>query len=98
MKKHKGLKITAIILAAVVTFFAVINIIPPKKNVETNPFVIEKGSRPQIAAHRGASTGTAAGFILTQFLGVNLFNSSDFACRFPPSTTWESPLNLIKRP
>lgn len=29
---------------------------------------------------RGAPTGTAAGFIVTQFLGVNLFNSSDFAC------------------
>ena len=29
---------------------------------------------------RGAPTGTAAGFIITQFLGVNLFNSSDFAC------------------
>ncbi len=29
---------------------------------------------------RGAPTGTAAGFILTQFLGVNLFNKSDFAC------------------
>ena len=29
---------------------------------------------------RGAPTGTAAKFILTQFLGVNLFDSSDFAC------------------
>ena len=29
---------------------------------------------------RGAPTGTAAKFILTQFLGVNLFDNSDFAC------------------
>ena len=29
---------------------------------------------------RGAPTGTAAQFILTQYLGVNLFDSSDFAC------------------
>ena len=29
---------------------------------------------------RGASTGVAAGFVLTQYLGVNLFNTSDFAC------------------
>ena len=29
---------------------------------------------------RGAPTGTAAGFILTQYLGVNLFNGGDFAC------------------
>ena len=29
---------------------------------------------------RGAPTGTAAKFILTQFLGVNLFDNGDFAC------------------
>lgn len=28
----------------------------------------------------GASTGTAAGFIITQYLGVNLFNGGSFAC------------------
>ena len=53
MKKHKGLKIFGIILAVIVLFFAVINIIPPKKNVENNPFVVEKGELPMIAAHRG---------------------------------------------
>ncbi len=29
---------------------------------------------------RGAPTGTAAKFILTQYLGVNLFDNSDFVC------------------
>ena len=29
---------------------------------------------------RGAPIGTAAKFVLTQYLGVNLFNKSDFAC------------------
>lgn len=29
---------------------------------------------------RGASTGDAAGFIITQLLGVNLFNKADFVC------------------
>lgn len=29
---------------------------------------------------RGAPTGTAARFVLTQYLGVNLFDNSDFAC------------------
>ena len=29
---------------------------------------------------RGAPTGTARQFVLTQFLGVNLFDNSDFAC------------------
>ena len=35
---------------------------------------------------RGAPTGTAAGFVLTQLLGVNLFNSSDFACLQIPTS------------
>ena len=29
---------------------------------------------------RGASTGSAAQFVLTQYLGVNLFDNSDFSC------------------
>lgn len=29
---------------------------------------------------RGAPTGTAAKFVLTQYLGVNIFDNSDFAC------------------
>ena len=53
MKKHKGLKIFGIIVAAIVVFFLVINIIPPKHNVENNPFVVGKGKLPMIAAHRG---------------------------------------------
>ena len=53
MKKRKGLKIFGIIVASILLFFAVINVIPPKVNVENNPFVIEKGNLPMIAAHRG---------------------------------------------
>ena len=53
MKKHKALKILGIIVAAIVVFFLVINIIPPKHNVENNPFVVGKGKLPMIAAHRG---------------------------------------------
>ncbi len=55
MKKYKALKIIGIILAVLVLFFAVVNIIPPKKNVDNNPFVIEKGDLPLIAAHRGGA-------------------------------------------
>ena len=53
MKKHRGLKITGCILGVIVLFFAVINLIPPKKNVAENPFLVEKGGLPMIAAHRG---------------------------------------------
>lgn len=53
MKKHKKLKIFGIILLVILVFMAVINIIPPKQNVENNPFVVGKGELPMIAAHRG---------------------------------------------
>ncbi len=53
MRTHRKLKIFAVILAVIVLFFAVINIIPPKKNVENNPFVVKDGALPMIAAHRG---------------------------------------------
>lgn len=35
---------------------------------------------------RGAPTGTAAKFILTQFLGVNIFDNSNFACLQIPTS------------
>ena len=53
MKKHKSLKILGIILAAITLFLVVINVIPPKDNVESNPFILGKGNLPMIAAHRG---------------------------------------------
>ena len=53
MKKRRGPKIFGIIVAAILLFFVVINVIPPKANVENNPFVVEKGGLPMIAAHRG---------------------------------------------
>lgn len=53
MKKHKALTVIAIVLAAIAIFLVVINIIPPRKNVEINPFVVEEGGLPLLAAHRG---------------------------------------------
>lgn len=53
MKKNKGLKIFAVVIAVLALFMVVINLIPPKKNVQTNPFVVKKGELPMIAAHRG---------------------------------------------
>ena len=46
MKKHRALKITGIVLAAILLFFIIINVIPPKKNVIDNPFVVGKGNLP----------------------------------------------------
>ncbi len=54
MKKgYKALIIIGIILATIILFMAIINIIPPKKNVAENPFVVADGQLPMIAAHRG---------------------------------------------
>lgn len=53
MKKHKALTVIAIVLAAIAIFLVVINIIPPRKNVENNPFLVEEGGLPLLAAHRG---------------------------------------------
>ncbi len=80
MKNHKVLKILGIILAVLVAFFAVINLIPPKQNVETNPFVVEKGSLPLIAAHRGGGDNNPENTLLAfreavQTIGVDIIES-----------------------
>ncbi len=54
-KKHKGLKIFGCIVLVLVLFFVTINIIPPKKNLEENPFVLKEGQPTMIAAHRGGA-------------------------------------------
>ena len=52
MKKRKVFRR---ILIIVLLFWVVINIIPPKKAVEDNPFVLKEGQKTMIAAHRGGS-------------------------------------------
>ncbi len=49
----KFLKVFASILLVLALFITVINVIPPKKNIESNPFVVGEGQLPMIAAHRG---------------------------------------------
>ncbi len=71
MKKYKALKIIGIILAAILLFFAIINIIPPKKNIENNPFVVEKGELPLIAAHRGGGLNNPENTMLAFREAVN---------------------------
>lgn len=53
MRKHRGWKIAGAVLTSVIVFLAIVNIIPPSKNEEPNPFVVEEGELPMIAAHRG---------------------------------------------
>lgn len=54
MKKSiKVLIIMAAIVLVITLFFVIINVIPPKKNVDNNPFIVGEGRLPLIAAHRG---------------------------------------------
>lgn len=50
---HKALKIILIVIVVIAILWGSFAIIPPKKAIEENPFIIEEGSRPLIAAHRG---------------------------------------------
>lgn len=71
MKKRKGLKIFGIIVGAIALFFLVINVLPPKKNVKSNPFVVEKGELPMIAAHRGGGDNNPENTMLAFREAVN---------------------------
>lgn len=53
LKKHLGWTICGGLLLLIALFMLVINLIPPKKNVANNPFVVKNGDLPMIAAHRG---------------------------------------------
>lgn len=49
----KAIRVIALILCFVAVFLTVINLIPPEKNIESNPFIIDEGDPIMIAAHRG---------------------------------------------
>ena len=79
-KKHKVLRVIGIILAVIVAFMLVINVIPPKKNVANNPFVVGKGELPMIAAHRGGGDNNPENTMLAfseavKTIGVDIFES-----------------------
>ena len=79
-KKHRGLKILAAILAAVVAFFAVVNLIPPQKSVAENPFIVGEGNLPMIAAHRGGGANNPENTMLAfrqavTAIGVDIIES-----------------------
>ena len=71
MKKNKVLRVLVCLLAVVVLFLAVVNIIPPKQNVENNPFVVSKGELPMIAAHRGGGDNNPENTMLAFREAVN---------------------------
>ncbi len=80
VKKHTGLKIFAVIVTLIILFMVTVNIIPPKKNVENNPFVVENGELPMIAAHRGGGKNNPENTMLAfrqavKTIGVDILES-----------------------
>lgn len=78
--KRRGLKIVGIIIAVIVVFMVIINVIPPKKNVESNPFIVEKGQLPLIAAHRGGGLNNPENTMLAfreavKTIGIDIIES-----------------------
>ena len=71
MKKHRFVKILLSILAVIIVFMLVINILPPGKNVETSPFVVGNGQLPLIAAHRGGSANNPGNTLFAFWEAVN---------------------------
>ena len=72
-KRGKGLKIFLCILGALVLFFAAINLIPPKKVTEKNPFIKEANALPMIAAHRGGGLSNPENTLMAFRAAVNDF-------------------------
>lgn len=79
MEKHRTLKIIGIVLVFAILFFVVVNVIPPAKNVENNPFVVAQGELPKVAAHRGGAINhpenTMLAFREAVAMGVDILES-----------------------
>ncbi len=69
--KYKTLMVIGIIITVIVVFMVIINVIPPKKNVENNPFVVGESELPLIAAHRGGSDNNPENTMLAFREAVN---------------------------
>lgn len=80
MKKHRALKILGLILAVILLFMVTINVIPPKKAMESNPFIVGNGELPMIAAHRGGGDNNPENTMLAfreavSTIGVDIIES-----------------------
>lgn len=71
MKKKKIWKTIAAVVVVLAAFWLTINLIPPKQNVENNPFVLEEGELPLLAAHRGGGVSNPENTLLAFREAVN---------------------------
>ena len=73
-------KILLSTVSLILIFMVVINLIPPKKNVSENPFVVSDGELPMIAAHRGGGDNNPENTMLAfreavRTIGVDIIES-----------------------
>ncbi|MBR5966984.1 MAG: hypothetical protein IK001_00155 [Lachnospiraceae bacterium] len=69
--RSKKLKVFLCIIAVLVLFFTVINVIPPQKVTENNPFLKAKDALPMIAAHRGGGISNPENTLMAYRAAVN---------------------------
>ena len=69
----KAIKRLATILVILLVFLIIVNVIPPKKNVESNPFIVGEGKLPMIAAHRGGGDLNPENTVLAFREAVNTY-------------------------
>ena len=74
MAVSKKIKITATLLAVLLLFWGFLNILPPKKSVQNNPFLVGEGNLPMIAAHRGGGLCNPENTMLAFRAAVNTFH------------------------
>ncbi len=67
----RGLKIIIILLLALALFIGIVNLIPPGKVTEDNPFLKPEGTPPMIAAHRGGGVSNPENTLMAFRAAVN---------------------------
>ena len=70
-KKGRALKRFFCVIVVLAVFLAIINVIPPKKVMEKNPFIKAEGALPMIAAHRGGGISNPENTIMAFRAAVN---------------------------
>ena len=73
-KSKKKLKVFGIIVLSVVLFMVIINVIPPKKAVSNNPFIVGD-NLPLLAAHRGGGDNAPENTMLAYKTAVYTYDA-----------------------
>ena len=80
MKKTSYFEISIRVLAVIVVFLLIINIIPPEKNVKNTPIMLDEGELSFVAAHWGGGVSNPENTLLAfreagNSIGVDIIES-----------------------